>query len=148
MFLLVSSFIWRTHQRSKVSQRLNLAQQPVYMSALTSLLPMPLCVRRRRESLAYYRIANHYKWAFQQLFECFQYERVIVVEDDMVFAPDFFSYFEATSRILDQVWSQDEPAASCKLTIITEPNEKARSAVLCRDHELRSSRAPCWAQWC
>jgi alpha-1,3-mannosyl-glycoprotein beta-1,2-N-acetylglucosaminyltransferase len=57
----------------------------------------------RRESLAYYRIANHYKFAFQQLFDCFQYDRVIVVEDDMVFAPDFFSYFEATSRVLDQV---------------------------------------------
>jgi len=64
-------------------------------------------VRCRRESLAYYRIANHYKWVFQQLFECFRYERVIVVEDDMLFAPDFFSYFEAASRILDQVWSQD-----------------------------------------
>ena len=63
-------------------------------------------VRCRRESLAYYRIANHYRWVFQQLFDCFQYDRVIVVEDDMVFAPDFFSYFEATSHVLDQVRNQ------------------------------------------
>lgn len=38
-----------------------------------------------------------------QLFDCFQYEMVILVEDDMLFAPDFFSYFEATSTLLDQV---------------------------------------------
>jgi len=51
----------------------------------------------------YYRIANHYKFIMQQLFDCRRYERVIFVEDDMLFAPDFFSYFEATSKVLDQV---------------------------------------------
>ena len=89
----------------------------VQLSALDFLCIWPWWVRCRRESLAYYRIANHYKWAFQQLFECFQYERVIVVEDDMVFSPDFFSYFEATSRVLDQVWSQTghRSLSTCKL---------------------------------
>lgn len=51
----------------------------------------------------YYRIANHYKFILQQMFDCRRYERLIIVEDDMLFAPDFFSYFEATSKILDQV---------------------------------------------
>ena len=40
-----------------------------------------------------------------QLFDCFQYEKVILVEDDMLFAPDFFSYFDATAKLLQQVWS-------------------------------------------
>ena len=57
---------------------------------------------RREERLVYYRIANHYKFIMQQLFGCRQYERLIIVEDDMLFAPDFFPYFEATSKILDQ----------------------------------------------
>ena len=50
----------------------------------------------------YYRIANHYKFIMQQMFDCRKYERLILVEDDMLFAPDFFPYFEATSKILDQ----------------------------------------------
>jgi GNT-I family len=56
----------------------------------------------REERLVYYRIANHYKFIMQQLFGCRRYERLIIVEDDMLFAPDFFPYFEATSKILDQ----------------------------------------------
>ena len=52
--------------------------------------------------MVYYRIANHYKFIMQQMFDCRQYERLIIVEDDMLFAPDFFSFFEATSRVLDQ----------------------------------------------
>lgn len=51
----------------------------------------------------YYRIANHYKFILQQMFDCRQYERLIFVEDDMLFAPDFFPYFEATSKVLDEV---------------------------------------------
>jgi GNT-I family len=54
------------------------------------------------ERLVYYRIANHYKFIMQQLFGCRRYERLIIVEDDMLFAPDFFPYFQATSKILDQ----------------------------------------------
>jgi GNT-I family len=50
----------------------------------------------------YYRIANHYKFIMQQMFDCREYGRLILVEDDMLFAPDFFSYFAATSKILDQ----------------------------------------------
>lgn len=51
----------------------------------------------------YYRISNHYKFVFQQLFDCFQYDKILIVEDDMTFAPDFFSYFEATARLLTKV---------------------------------------------
>ena len=57
----------------------------------------------RKDPVAYYRISNHYKFLLMQLFDCFQYEKVILVEDDMLFAPDFFSYFNATARLLQEV---------------------------------------------
>ena len=53
------------------------------------------------ENIAYYRIANHYKFIFKTFFECFQYPRLIILEDDMDVAPDFFNYFAATAPLLD-----------------------------------------------
>jgi alpha-1,3-mannosyl-glycoprotein beta-1,2-N-acetylglucosaminyltransferase len=50
---------------------------------------------------AYYKIAFHYKWALTQLFDELSYERVIILEDDMFVAPDFFNYFENTAPVLD-----------------------------------------------
>ena len=32
------------------------------------------------DKIAYYRIANHYRWIFQTMFECFQYPRLIILE--------------------------------------------------------------------
>lgn len=61
----------------------------------------------------YYHICEHYKWAFTQLFDCLsqslppewhgmpQFDKVLVIEDDMEISIDFFSYFEATSVLLD-----------------------------------------------
>jgi alpha-1,3-mannosyl-glycoprotein beta-1,2-N-acetylglucosaminyltransferase len=56
---------------------------------------------RPGEIIAYYKIASHYKWALTQLFNKRKFERVIILEDDMEIAPDFFKYFEATSHLLD-----------------------------------------------
>ncbi|KAK3287077.1 hypothetical protein CYMTET_5397 [Cymbomonas tetramitiformis] len=53
-----------------------------------------------KENVAYYRIANHYKWALDELFVEREYERVIILEDDMELAVDFFQYFEATAPLL------------------------------------------------
>ncbi|GJP47085.1 hypothetical protein CLOM_g6318 [Closterium sp. NIES-68] len=53
------------------------------------------------ENIAYYRIAEHYKFALTELFDRRQFPRVIILEDDMELAPDFFDYFEATSNLLD-----------------------------------------------
>ena len=36
----------------------------------------------------------------------------------MLFAPDFFSYFEATSRILDQARSRDDPCCVVAYRVI------------------------------
>lgn len=59
----------------------------------------------RKERVAYYRIANHYKFIMQQLFDCRRFDKLIIVEDDMLFAPDFFPFFEATAPLLEQVCS-------------------------------------------
>lgn len=51
---------------------------------------------------AYRRISRHYKWALARAFTAFDAERVVVVEDDLEVAPDFFDYFDALSPILDR----------------------------------------------
>ncbi|KAF7126898.1 hypothetical protein RHSIM_Rhsim11G0198000 [Rhododendron simsii] len=56
---------------------------------------------RPGELIAYYKIARHYKWALDQLFNKHNFDRVIILEDDMEIAPDFFDYFEAAATILD-----------------------------------------------
>ncbi|MCL7038971.1 hypothetical protein MKW94_021640, partial [Papaver nudicaule] len=56
---------------------------------------------RPGEIIAYYKIASHYKWALDQLFNEHKFYRVIILEDDMEIAPDFFEYFEATAALLD-----------------------------------------------
>jgi len=48
----------------------------------------------------YFKIARHYKWALNQVFNIYNYETVIIVEDDLDVAPDFYEYFKATLPIL------------------------------------------------
>ncbi|XP_020683561.1 alpha-1,3-mannosyl-glycoprotein 2-beta-N-acetylglucosaminyltransferase-like [Dendrobium catenatum] len=61
----------------------------------------PVNPERPGEIIAYYKIARHYKWALDELFLKKNFSRVIVLEDDMEIAPDFFDYFEATAALLD-----------------------------------------------
>jgi alpha-1,3-mannosyl-glycoprotein beta-1,2-N-acetylglucosaminyltransferase len=55
----------------------------------------------------YQLLAVHYGWALRTLFDGKAYdkyslpERVIILEEDLRVAPDFFSYFEATAPFLD-----------------------------------------------
>eukprot|EP00002_Diphylleia_rotans_P036572 TRINITY_DN8076_c0_g1_i3.p1 TRINITY_DN8076_c0_g1~~TRINITY_DN8076_c0_g1_i3.p1 ORF type:complete len:495 (+),score=72.65 TRINITY_DN8076_c0_g1_i3:53-1537(+) len=53
-------------------------------------------------------VANHYKEAFKHAFEVKNFSKIIVVEEDMVFAPDFITYFEATIPIMEQ-----DPSIMC-----------------------------------
>eukprot|EP00928_Gymnodinium_smaydae_P064443 TRINITY_DN47771_c0_g1_i1.p1 TRINITY_DN47771_c0_g1~~TRINITY_DN47771_c0_g1_i1.p1 ORF type:complete len:638 (-),score=60.79 TRINITY_DN47771_c0_g1_i1:339-2252(-) len=48
----------------------------------------------------YERLAAHYRWALDQMFLNLGYGQLIVLEDDLEIAPDFFSYFEATLPLL------------------------------------------------
>ncbi|CAJ1972934.1 unnamed protein product [Sphenostylis stenocarpa] len=62
----------------------------------------PVQTERPGELIAYYKIARHYKWALDQLFYKHNFSRVIILEDDMDIAPDFFDYFEAAAALLDK----------------------------------------------
>ncbi|NP_001142278.1 alpha-1,3-mannosyl-glycoprotein 2-beta-N-acetylglucosaminyltransferase isoform X1 [Zea mays] len=61
----------------------------------------PVQTERPGELTAYYKIAKHYKWALDNLFIKHNFARVIILEDDMEIAPDFFDYFEAAAKLLD-----------------------------------------------
>ncbi|KAM0825509.1 hypothetical protein ACQ4PT_069507 [Festuca glaucescens] len=61
----------------------------------------PVRTERPGELTAYYKIAKHYKWALDALFIKHNFDRVIILEDDMEIAPDFFDYFEAAAKLLD-----------------------------------------------
>lgn len=49
----------------------------------------------------YMRLARHFGWALQHVFSR-GHERVIVLEDDLEVAPDFFQYMTAAARLLDE----------------------------------------------
>ncbi|KAM0896503.1 hypothetical protein ACQ4PT_023149 [Festuca glaucescens] len=61
----------------------------------------PMRTERPGELTAYYKIAKHYKWALDALFIKHNFDRVIILEDDMEIAPDFFDYFEVAAKLLD-----------------------------------------------
>ncbi|XP_034400877.1 alpha-1,3-mannosyl-glycoprotein 2-beta-N-acetylglucosaminyltransferase b [Cyclopterus lumpus] len=53
-----------------------------------------------RKFQGYYKIARHYHWALNQVFNTFSQSTVVIVEDDLEVAPDFFEYFRALYPIL------------------------------------------------
>ncbi|XP_073313689.1 alpha-1,3-mannosyl-glycoprotein 2-beta-N-acetylglucosaminyltransferase-like [Primulina huaijiensis] len=61
----------------------------------------PVHTERPGELIAYYKIARHYKWALDKLFYEHKFDKVIILEDDMEIAPDFFDYFEAGAALLE-----------------------------------------------
>lgn len=50
----------------------------------------------------YFRLAAHYKWALDEVFSRREIQRVIILEEDLLIAPDFFEYFAATKTLLDE----------------------------------------------
>ncbi|DBA72905.1 TPA: hypothetical protein ACH3X2_009866 [Trebouxia sp. C0005] len=47
-------------------------------------------------------LSQHYKWALDQAFLQKGHSHVIIVEDDMLFSPDFLHFFAATAVLLEQ----------------------------------------------
>ncbi|TRY74448.1 hypothetical protein TCAL_04948 [Tigriopus californicus] len=69
----------------------------------------PIAVPAKEKKFqGYFNIARHYGWALNHTFNELKYEQVIVVEDDLEIAPDFFEYFEATLPIL-----KSDPSLYC-----------------------------------
>ena len=50
----------------------------------------------------YAHIASHFKWTFDELFGRLDLDQVIVLEDDIEIASDFFSYFRACAPLLER----------------------------------------------
>jgi len=50
---------------------------------------------------AYHKLSAHYKFALGKLFDECGYDKVIVIEDDFTFAPDFLQYFHRLAPLLD-----------------------------------------------
>eukprot|EP00948_MAST-09A_sp_MAST-9A-sp1_P004102 g4102.t1 len=49
----------------------------------------------------YHKLADHFHYALDRVFNEFAHEHVIILEDDLDLAPDFFSYFYAMIPVLD-----------------------------------------------
>ncbi|XP_073845135.1 alpha-1,3-mannosyl-glycoprotein 2-beta-N-acetylglucosaminyltransferase [Musca autumnalis] len=56
---------------------------------------------KEKKFKGYYKIARHYGWALNHTFSK-GYEFVIIVEDDLNVAPDFYEYFLGTHHLLKQ----------------------------------------------
>lgn len=56
-----------------------------YLHHHEDMPPEPLT--SKRENLAYYRIANHYKFLMQTFFDCFGYSRLIILEASISDSP-------------------------------------------------------------
>lgn len=50
----------------------------------------------------YFKISRHYKWALDQVFVRFNFSSVIITEDDLNIAVDFFDYFKSMLKVLQQ----------------------------------------------
>lgn len=50
----------------------------------------------------YYKVSRHYKFALGHVFDAMKFSYVIIIEDDLDVAPDFFSYFSALRTLLDK----------------------------------------------
>ncbi|XP_008279303.1 alpha-1,3-mannosyl-glycoprotein 2-beta-N-acetylglucosaminyltransferase b [Stegastes partitus] len=74
-----------------------------------------------RKFQGYYKIARHYRWALNQVFNTFLQSTVVIVEDDLEVAPDFFEYFRALHPIL-----RSDPTLWC----VSAWNDNGRDALV------------------
>ncbi len=56
---------------------------------------------------SYHKLAKHFKFALSELFDKQGFDRVIIIEDDMEIAVDFFDFFFTMAPFLEKdptVW--------------------------------------------
>ncbi|XP_014672853.1 PREDICTED: alpha-1,3-mannosyl-glycoprotein 2-beta-N-acetylglucosaminyltransferase-like [Priapulus caudatus] len=82
---------------------------------------------KQKKFAGYYKIARHYRWALNQAFHELKYDTVIIVEDDLDVAPDFFEYFAATYRVL-----KADPTLWC----VSAWNDNGKPSLIANDPEL------------
>jgi len=70
-------------------------------------LSEPNVPAKEKKFKGYFKIARHYGWALNHTFMELGFDQVVIVEDDLEIAPDFFEYFTATLPVLredDSLW--------------------------------------------
>ncbi|XP_054706101.1 alpha-1,3-mannosyl-glycoprotein 2-beta-N-acetylglucosaminyltransferase-like [Uloborus diversus] len=82
---------------------------------------------KEKKFKGYYKIARHYGWALNETFFRFNFKSVIIVEDDLDIAPDFFEYFLATYPIL-----HSDPTLWC----VSAWNDNGKDSVVAYEPEL------------
>ncbi|CAG9531866.1 unnamed protein product [Cercopithifilaria johnstoni] len=73
----------------------------IYIKHLSSQNAHVTTSPEHKRYIIYYRIARHYKLGLSYIFDKLNYSSVIITEDDLDIAPDFFEYFSATRPLLD-----------------------------------------------
>lgn len=76
---------------------------------------------KEKKFKGYFKIARHYGWALNQTFLEKGHDQVIIVEDDLEVAPDFFEYFEASLPVL-----KDDDSLFC----VSAWNDNGKEAII------------------
>lgn len=77
------------------------------------------------------KLGLHFKWSFERFFEMYpKSEGVIVLEDDLIFSPDFLEYFELTVPLL----KKDKTLFS-----VSAWNDNGYKEYVCDSHRLKRS---------
>ncbi|KAI8827699.1 glycosyl transferase [Chytriomyces cf. hyalinus JEL632] len=84
---------------------------------------------------AYTAVARHYKWAIEKFFADPEAQHVIIIEDDFIVSPDFFSYFQETIPLMYM-----DPSLYC----ISSWNDQAHPHAISHDPKrlLRTDHMP------
>lgn len=84
-------------------------------------------VGKEKKFKGYYKIARHYGWALNKTFFEFNYDTVLIVEDDLELSVDFFEYFLALHPIL-----KSDPTLFC----VSAWNDNGKAGLVADDPEL------------
>ncbi|XP_075750089.1 alpha-1,3-mannosyl-glycoprotein 2-beta-N-acetylglucosaminyltransferase isoform X3 [Rhipicephalus microplus] len=84
-------------------------------------------VGKEKKFKGYYKIARHYGWALNKTFFEFNYDTVLIVEDDLELSVDFFEYFLALHPIL-----KNDPTLFC----VSAWNDNGKAGLVEDDPEL------------
>ncbi|XP_037572666.1 alpha-1,3-mannosyl-glycoprotein 2-beta-N-acetylglucosaminyltransferase-like [Dermacentor silvarum] len=82
---------------------------------------------KEKKFKGYYKIARHYGWALNKTFFEFNYDTVLIVEDDLELSVDFFEYFLALHPIL-----KTDPTLFC----VSAWNDNGKAGLVADDPEL------------
>ena len=102
------------------------------------------------------KIARHYKWSLSRMFEIFDRETpaVIVVEDDLLFSPDFLEYFHAVAPLVESdptLWAASSWHDNGFDYLVKDPHTLKRTGFFpglgwCMTRTLWNELGPKWPQ--